>query len=242
MIILLELIISILIFKKIYDLIVRFLDKIHRKNIKKYTYTHSNYEKYNNQQKLNDALTESEYNIKKSELTDIKPTNPLKITQDSRISSIPQTQNTYDKNIINYNNFYKPKRYVTTLNELIFYQTLLEICKELDLILFSQVSLYNIIEVKKNLSKSLQTTYFNKINKKSIDFVLVDKKNCRIKLCIELDDNTHKRKDRIQRDNFINEVFKQLNINLLRYPVYPQYYKETLKRKIQKSIQEHYYN
>ena len=113
--------------------------------------------------------------------------------------------------------------------------------KELDLILFSQVSLYNIVSMKDNLDYSTRTKYFNKIASKSIDFVLVDKNNCRIKLCIELDDNTHKNKKRIERDIFINKLFKDLEINLLRYPVYNIYYKETLKRKIQENIKEHYY-
>ena len=139
-----------------------------------------------------------------------------------------------------YSQFYKPKIYVTTLNEMKFYSVLLEIAKELDYIVFSQVSLYNIISLKENLDYSTHTKYFNKIASKSIDFVLVDKK-CRIKLCIELDDYTHKKKNRVERDIFINELFKELEIDLLRYPVYNVYYKETLKRKIQETIKDHYY-
>lgn len=145
-----------------------------------------------------------------------------------------------NNSITNYKNYYKPKRYITTLNEMNFYKVLLEIAKELDYILFSQVSLYNIIKMKDNLDYSTHTKYFNKIASKSIDFVLVDKK-CRIKLCIELDDNTHKKKSRIERDKFINKLFKDLEIDLLRYPVYNTYYKETLKRRILENIKEHYY-
>ena len=148
--------------------------------------------------------------------------------------------NNYDKKTTTYKQYYKPKIYITTLNEMKFYTILLEIAKELDYIVFSQVSLYNIVSMKDNLDYSTHTKYFNKIASKSIDFVLVDKK-CRIKLCIELDDNSHKRKKRIERDNFINDLFKELEIDLLRYPVYNVYYKDTLKRKIQESIKEHYY-
>lgn len=141
----------------------------------------------------------------------------------------------------NYNKYYKPKRYITTLNELNFYNVLLEIAKELDMILFSQVSLYNIISMKDNLDYSTKTKYFSKIASKSIDFVLVDRNNCRIKLCIELDDSTHYKQKRIERDNFINKLFKDLEIDLLRYPVYKTYYKDTLKKKILENIKEHYY-
>lgn len=142
---------------------------------------------------------------------------------------------------INYKKYYKPRRYITTLNELNFYNTLLEITRELDLILFAQVSLYSIIETRENLDYSTKTTYFNKINRKSIDFVLVNKENCRVKLCIELDDPTHYRKKRIERDNFINELFKELEIPLLRYPSYTIYYKEPLKKKILENIKDTYY-
>lgn len=138
---------------------------------------------------------------------------------------------------IDYKKYYKPKKYITTLNEMKFYNVLLEIAKELDYIVFSQVSLYNIISLQDNLDYSTRTKYFNKISSKSIDFVLIDKK-CRIKLCIELDDNTHKQAKRIERDKFINELFKDLKIDLLRYPVYDIYYKETLKKRIKENIKE----
>lgn len=82
---------------------------------------------------------------------------------------------------------------------------------------------------------------FYKIVLKTRDFVLVDKTNCKIKLCIELDDSTHNRPDRIERDKFINKLFKDLEINLLRYPVYNVYYKEILKKKIIENMKEHYY-
>ena len=145
-----------------------------------------------------------------------------------------------ENKISSYKDYYKPKIYITTLNEMKFYNVLQEIAKELDYTLFAQVSLYNIISMQDNLDYSTHTKYFNKIASKSIDFVLVDKK-CRIKLCIELDDNSHKKKNRIERDNFINQLFKELEIDLLRYPIYNVYYKDTLKRKIQESIKEHYY-
>ena len=104
------------------------------------------------------------------------------------------------------------------------------------MILFSQVSLYNIVETKYNNQAA-----FNKIRSKTIDFVIVDKINCRIKLCIELDDETHKQANRIERDKFINELFKQLEINLIRFKVSNYYNKEALKKRIQESIIEHYY-
>lgn len=173
----------------------------------------------------------------------------VKINKKDNNTNADNIKNTIDSNKIekcnsdspiSYKKYYKPKIYITTLNEMKFYNVLLEIAKELDYILFSQVSLYNIVSMQNNLDYSTHTKYFNKIASKSIDFVLVDKK-CRIRLCIELDDSSHKKQSRIQRDKFINELFKELEIDLLRYPVYNVYYKDTLKRKIQENIKEHYY-
>lgn len=147
-----------------------------------------------------------------------------------------ETKNIQKSNEINYTNYYKAKKYLITLNELKFYNILMEIAKELELVVFSQVSLYSIIETNPNLDFKTKTTYFNKIASKSIDFVLVNKKNCKIELCIELDDTTHNQKKRIERDKFINKLFSDLEIKILRYPTYNTYYKETLKKRIIENI------
>ena len=158
-----------------------------------------------------------------------------KKTYENKLSNNTNTQTE------KYKNYYKPKRYITTLNELKFYNVLLEIAKELDLILFAQVSLYSIISMNDNLNNSDKQTYFNKIASKSIDFVMVDKQDCRVKLCIELDDSTHLQNKRKERDKFINDLFRELEIPLLRYPCYNIYYKETLKNKVKENMKNTYY-
>lgn len=208
-----------------YYIIIKVIIKIIRKN-----------KENKDNKKFNNAY--SNY-IKRKAIQETEKTKQEKINKEINLLE----KINYNNNITSkYKTYYKPKRYITTLNELKFYNVLLEIAKELDLILFAQVSLYSILEVKENLNKSIETSYFNKIKAKSIDFVLVDKKNCRIKLCIELDDNTHKKNNRKQRDNFINELFEELEIPLLRYPTYTIYYKEPLKLKILQNIKNTYYN
>ena len=115
-----------------------------------------------------------------------------------------------------------------TRNELKFYKQLKKITDKLDLTIFAQVSLYQII-------KNKEYKDFNKIKSKSIDFVITEN-NGKIKLCIELDDSSHNKNNRIKRDNFINEIFKQTNINLLRIPVQAFYNLETLENKIKEQL------
>jgi hypothetical protein len=60
--------------------------------------------------------------------------------------------------------------------------------------------------------------YRNKIDRKHADFVLCDTKTMRPLCAIELDDNSHSRRDRAERDHFVNEVFKTVGLPLLRIP------------------------
>ena len=76
---------------------------------------------------------------------------------------------------------------------------------------------------------------FNKIKSKSIDFVITQE-NCKILMCIELDDPTHEQKKRIERDNFINKLFEDLQIKYLRIPVQNFYNMDELENKIKESL------
>lgn len=125
-------------------------------------------------------------------------------------------------------NNYSKKEYLLTQNELKFYKLLKTITDKLELTLFCQVALYEIINAKDYKD-------FNKIKSKSIDFVITEK-NCKIKLCIELDDETHKRQDRIERDSFINDIFKNTNTKLLRIKTQNYYNLEELEKQIKESI------
>lgn len=132
------------------------------------------------------------------------------------------------KGNINYNKTYEKKNYLLTQKELKFYKLLKSITNKNNLNLFTQVALYEIIK-----SKNIKD--FNKIKSKTIDFVITDS-NCQIKLCIELDDSTHIQEKRQERDKFINELFKQLDIKLLRIPEQSFYNLQELEEKIKESI------
>lgn len=132
------------------------------------------------------------------------------------------------KKIEDYSSLYSKKEYLLTKQELKFYKLLKSITNKYNLEVFCQTSLYAII--KANNIKD-----FNKIRSKTIDYVIVDT-NGKIKLCIELDDTTHIQNNRIERDNFINNIFEQLNIKLIRIPVENYYNLKTIEDKIKESL------
>jgi len=139
-------------------------------------------------------------------------------------------RNTKIENIecLDYNEKYSKKDYLLTQTELKFYKILKQITDELNLVICPQVTLYQIVQ-NKNFKD------FNKIQNKSIDFVITEP-NLKIRLCIELDDYTHKKSKRIKRDEFINKLFSDLNIKIIRIPVQNYYDLEYLRNKIKESL------
>lgn len=128
----------------------------------------------------------------------------------------------------NLNEKYEKVDYLLTRNELKFYRILKQVTNKLGYSLFCQVALYEIV-------KNKDFKDFNKIRAKSIDFVITQE-NCKILLCIELDDSSHETTKRIERDNFVNQLFKDLDIKFLRIPVQNFYNMEELELKIKELL------
>ncbi len=63
----------------------------------------------------------------------------------------------------------------------------------------------------------------NRIISKHIDFVLIDNNTSEIKALIELNGSSHERFNRKRRDTFINELTKNINLNLFTIKVKSQY-------------------
>lgn len=119
---------------------------------------------------------------------------------------------------------FKRKEYLLTPTELKFYKILKEITDELQLNICPQVALYEIINT--NNYKD-----FNKISRKSIDFVITEP-NLKILCCMELDDYTHNRQKRIKRDIFLDTLFKSIGIKLYHVQVRNNYNKDKIKNAI----------
>jgi Protein of unknown function (DUF2726) len=56
----------------------------------------------------------------------------------------------------------------------------------------------------------------NKIDRKHIDFLICKAQTMKPLLAIELDDSSHKRPDRVERDIFVNQIFEDARLPLLR--------------------------
>ncbi len=51
-------------------------------------------------------------------------------------------------------------------------------------------------------------------------------------ICIELDDNSHRRKDRVERDQFVDTILNHVGYEVIRIKVAYSYNKASIKKQI----------
>lgn len=108
------------------------------------------------------------------------------------------------------------KKYLLTKNEWVFYKKIKPICDKNNLHIISKVRLADLVEVKKELDNKERQRYFNKIKNKHIDFVLCNPENLAIVALVELDDKTHEKAERRERDEFINKLCDTVGYTIIR--------------------------
>lgn len=100
--------------------------------------------------------------------------------------------------------------------ELSFYKVLSQAISD-KAIICPKVSLKEIFFVKTH-DKNDFPRFRNKINLKHVDFLLCSKDTFDPICGIELDDTSHARADRVERDVFVEKVFASAGLKLLRFP------------------------
>ena len=106
---------------------------------------------------------------------------------------------------------YKSK-WLFSMNEKETFRKLKEITDPMDCYLFTKVRLLDLVEPISG-NKNYRT-YMNKIQSKHVDFVICDKKLV-ARCIIELDDSSHKRQDRKERDTFVDEVLQSTGYQII---------------------------
>ncbi len=120
-----------------------------------------------------------------------------------------------------------------TKNEQAFYAALCEAAAP-QYPIFAQVRLADIFAPKAR-DRSAYTTALNRITSKHVDFLLCDHALMPI-AGIELDDRSHGWKNRQQRDAFVNEVFQEAHLPLIRFQGQSRYYAKDVKESLQNKL------
>jgi len=128
---------------------------------------------------------------------------------------------------------YTKKKYFLTIAERKFFEVLESIVGD-NYYIFPQVHLSSLLYIKKGERQF--RTYLNKINRKSVDFVVLDKQNLSPFLAVELDDSSHYQRQRVKRDEFVNGAFEAAEIPLLRIKASSAYDAEEVRKKMNEVV------
>ncbi len=101
-------------------------------------------------------------------------------------------------------------------------------------VVFPQVLLSSII--KTSATRKEFWVFHNKINKKTVDFVIFEKQYLRPIVAIEYDGKTHDRKDRQLRDEFVNKALDLAGIKSIHIKHQKEIDFEEVKNKINSSL------
>lgn len=134
---------------------------------------------------------------------------------------------------------YRAQTYLFTKSEWHFAAALQQAIGD-DWLMMGKVRIADLLAVERDprLEQGERLRAFSRISQKHIDYVLVSPEDGRVVFCIELDDPSHNRRDRIKRDDFVNAAFAQAGVALLRIPTARRYEARVLRRQIRAAITE----
>jgi very-short-patch-repair endonuclease len=103
-----------------------------------------------------------------------------------------------------------------------------------NLVVFPKVRLADVVKVRKG-TESWQS-HQNRINAKHIDFLVCTCDTLSPALVIELDDSSHERADRQERDALVDSVLASAGLPILHVPVRSQYNPAEIAEKVQATL------
>lgn len=115
---------------------------------------------------------------------------------------------------------YRRKEYFFSQAERSFYGVLVKAVAG-EFVVLSKVRLADVIYVEKGTGT--WQSFFNRIQSKHVDFVLCAPELMQPVLVIELDDRSHDREDRRDRDSFVDEALAAAGLPILHVPARQKY-------------------
>lgn len=97
---------------------------------------------------------------------------------------------------------------------------------------FGKVRLGDIINPAKGLTQSKRTTARNRINRNHVDFVVCSATDLTLIGVLELDDKSHEREDRAERDEFVDRALAMAKIPVIHFPAKKGYAVQEVRAKL----------
>ncbi len=89
--------------------------------------------------------------------------------------------------------------------------------------IYAKVRLADLISVRNGASGRRFWQAFNAIACKHVDYVLCDRQGHEVLCVIELDDRSHQRRDRQERDRFVDAAMRSAGIPIFHFPAQNRY-------------------
>ena len=102
---------------------------------------------------------------------------------------------------------------------------------------FGKVRVADVVETKRGLPPGDQTRAFNKISGKHVDFALCRHDDSSVICVIELDDRSHRARNRQRRDAFLDGACKAAGVPLIHVPAKAGYSVDDVRRQIAPHLQ-----
>jgi very-short-patch-repair endonuclease len=128
---------------------------------------------------------------------------------------------------------YEKRASLLTQSELAFYKALSQAVNG-QWSIHAMVRLADLIQVRPKTPKF--QSWQNRIHAKHVDFLLCDQGSMEAKLAVELDDTTHQRPDRQERDQFVDQALADAGLPLLRIDVGESYDPAALRKSIDERL------
>jgi very-short-patch-repair endonuclease len=97
--------------------------------------------------------------------------------------------------------------------------------------IWPQLPLWTFIETRSS-NKGTLTSFTNRIDRKRVDFCLIDRHTWAVQTAIELDDRSHGRLKTQKRDALVEAVLQQAGVPLVRIPVARAYDPQTIRKQL----------
>ena len=140
----------------------------------------------------------------------------------------PKGENTKESKLDLNNLPYTRINSLLTPTENKFFQELLAQVSSSKFLVMSKVRLLDLMDVPKNSDK--RQSYIQRVWSKHVDFVICDRETMQPILVIELDDKSHNRNDRQQRDLFVDKALESAQLRVTHVKVGNTYNFEEIRR------------
>ena len=131
---------------------------------------------------------------------------------------------------VNHDLPYEAQKYLLTPAEKLFFATLTPAVNGRYTV-FAKVRIGDVLKVVSGVAARRSLIARAKIQQKHFDFVLCNK-SMEIVCCIELNDRSHARSDRIKRDKFVRAACHQAGVSLIEFQAQSSYDVKTVERRL----------